>query len=218
MQGFESVLSAIPAKQMNVGLQYLERLVRDPANPEVALTYLRSLDGDLHVEMVQSMKTTPEGRRLLEDRPRLDAASLNLDELGRLPSGTLGQAFAKFFRDRGIRPFATREPIKDDADYLANRLRETHDLWHLVTGYGTHPSGEIELQAFSYGNMKNPSSLLILSYVPGMNLRRGVDGMPGWLAGAFRRGEAARSFPSVMWEDHWEKPVSALRTELRVGR
>jgi len=218
MQSFDSVLSAIPAKQMNAGLEYLERLVRDPSNPEVALTYLRSLDGDLHAEMVQTLKDEPEGRRLLEERPRLDAASLKLDELGRLPTGTLGQAFARFFRERGLKPFATREPIKDDADYLTNRLRETHDLWHLVTGYGTHPSGEIELQAFSYGNMKNPSSLLILSYVPGVNLRRGVDGLPAWLAGAFRRGQAARSFASIVWEDHWEKPLAALRNELRVAR
>jgi ubiquinone biosynthesis protein COQ4 len=218
MQSFDSVLSAIPATRMNAGLEYLERLVRNPADPEVALTYLRSLDGDLHAEMVQTLKTEPEGRRLLEERPRLDAASINLDELGRLPSGTLGQVFARFFRERGLKPFVSRDPIKDDADYLTNRLRETHDLWHLITGYGTHPSGEIELQAFSYGNMKNPSSLLILSYVPGVNLRRGESGMPGWLAGAYRRGQAAKSLVSVMWEDHWDKPVAALRTELRVGR
>lgn len=218
MQSFDSVLSAIPATRMNTGLHYLERLVRDPSNPDVALTYLRSLDCDLHAEMVQTMKNEPEGRRLLEERPRLDAASLNMDELGRLPSGTLGQAFARFFRERGVKPFAARDPIKDDADYLANRLRETHDLWHLVTGYGTHPSGEIELQAFSYGNMKNPSSLLILSYVPGMNLRRGVDGMPGWLASAYRRGQAAKSFASFMWEDHWEKPLAEVRAELRMTR
>jgi ubiquinone biosynthesis protein COQ4 len=216
MQSFDTILSEIPSTRLNTGLTNLQRLVRDPTNPDVALSYLRSLDGELHAEMARKMADTPEGRRLLKERPRLDAASVRLDELARLPTGSLGQAFARFFRERGIKPFATRDPIKDDADYLANRLRETHDLWHVLTGYGTHPTGEIELQAFSYGNLRNPSSLLILSYVPGVDSRKGIDGMPGWLSSAYRRGHGARSLTSVFWEDHWKTPLSELRAELGV--
>jgi ubiquinone biosynthesis protein COQ4 len=168
--------------------------------------------------MARRMRDDPEGRRLLQERPRLDAASLKLDELARLPAGSLGQVFARYFKERGLKPFATSAPIQDDADYIANRLRETHDLWHLMTGYGTHGSGELELQAFSYGNLRNPSSLIILSFIPGVHAREDFEGMPGWLSAAYKRGKAARPFAGVFWEDHWETPLAKLRADLGLAR
>ena len=38
-------------------------------------------------------------------------------------------------------------------DYVATRLREVHDVFHVVTGYGTDDIGELELQWFNCGNL-----------------------------------------------------------------
>jgi ubiquinone biosynthesis protein COQ4 len=218
MKFLDLISRTVPAGRLEVGLSVLRKLVNDPTNPEIGLHYLRNLDGDLHAEMARDLMQDPEGRQLLQDRPRLDAGSIRLDELARLPAGSLGQAYARFFRERRIEPFFTAAPIVSDADYITNRMRETHDLWHVVTGYGTSPTGELELQAFSYGNMGNPSSLLILSCIPGVELREDMGGLPGWLTGAYRRGRAARSFAGIYWERRWETPLAALRAELGAAR
>jgi ubiquinone biosynthesis protein Coq4 len=38
----------------------------------------------------------------------------------------------------------------DDTSYLLLRLRQTHDLWHVVTGFSTNVPGELGLKAFVY--------------------------------------------------------------------
>lgn len=217
MPSLDSLIGTIPAGRLDTGLVWLQRLVRNPTNPDVALSYLRSLDSDLHLELVRKLKSNPEGRRLLQERPRLDARSLRVDELARQPAGTLGHAFARFFREQHIEPFVSRTPIQDDVDYVVNRLRETHDLWHVLTGYGTYPTGEVELQAFSYGNLGNSSSLVFLSYVPGVDTSKGIESLPGWLEAAYRRGQAFRPLIGVHWEDHWGTPLAELREELGRG-
>jgi ubiquinone biosynthesis protein COQ4 len=52
-----------------------------------------------------------------------------------------------------ISPFESSYPVRNDAEYLAKRYREVHDIVHFVTGYGTDPIGELELQAFVVGTL-----------------------------------------------------------------
>jgi ubiquinone biosynthesis protein COQ4 len=214
----DSITSVLPLERLEVGLPTLRRLLQNPTDPEIGALFLRTFDGDLHAEMARSMIHDPEGRRLLQERPRLDAASVKLDELARMPGGSLGRAYARHFIEQGVQPFATPKPIQDDADYITNRMRETHDLWHVLTGYGTDGMGELELQAFSFGNLRNPSSLLILAAVIPQIAREGVAGMPGWIAAAHRRGQASRALAGVFWEDRWEAPLTKLRAELCAPR
>lgn len=219
MTSVDLITKTLPAGRLEAAIPALHRLLRDPEDPEGALSYLRSLDGELHVEFARSLKENPEGQRLLKERPRLHAATVKLDELGRMPNGSLGRAYAQYFRERGLRPFTAKEPIADDADYVANRWRETHDVWHLVTGYGTYVTGELELQAFSYGNLGNPSSLLLLAAtVPGVDRLRDFKDAPGWVLSAYKRGRASRPFVGVIWEDHWEEPLAKVREAYCVPR
>ena len=42
-------------------------------------------------------------------------------------------------------------------------MRETHDIWHVATGFGTDVAGELGLQAFYLAQLKAPLSTLLLS-------------------------------------------------------
>ena len=54
------------------------------------------------------------------------------------------------------------------AAYVIQRLRQTHDLWHVVTGYDTDPASEVALQAFTYAQLRAPGSLVLaaLGFAP----------------------------------------------------
>lgn len=54
-----------------------------------------------------------------------------------LPVGTVGNEFARLLDENGLKPIPEHE---------------SHDLWHIITGYGMTSEEEICMQAFMYGN------------------------------------------------------------------
>ncbi|HRI10088.1 MAG TPA: Coq4 family protein, partial [Nannocystaceae bacterium] len=139
---------------------------------------------------------------------------LDLQALARLPDGTLGREFVRYFERNGIQPFVTSFPIESDVDYLSKRYRETHDLFHVITGYGTDELGEMELQAFVLGNLGLWQTVMILAVsVPRQLQELGARRAPeyaGRLRAAYRRGKRSREMLSVSYEKLWAEPVSRL--------
>jgi len=64
--------------------------------------------------------------------------------------GLVGARHAEFFDRFGAEVMAL------DAGDLRNRMRDTHDLWHVVTGYKGDLVGEASLLAFLFAQTRNP--------------------------------------------------------------
>jgi ubiquinone biosynthesis protein Coq4 len=93
------------------------------------------------------------------------------------------------------------------------RIRQTHDLWHVLTGYRPDVDGEILLQAFTFAQLRAPSALAIaLMGAVRYGWRR--RGFYQDFARAYRRGKATRPLATFFWEDHWKEPVTKLRGDL----
>jgi ubiquinone biosynthesis protein COQ4 len=144
---------------------------------------------------------------------------LDLGALERLPEGTLGREFARYFRDNKISPFETTFEIKNDIDFIGKRYRETHDLLHVLTGYGTDVVGEMELQAYVLGILGIRTAVLILLFGMVEQLKGGKPGvgLPAYLRrvrAAYQRGRASQQFLDFWFEHHWETPVATLSARL----
>ena len=109
--------------------------------------------------------------------------------------------------------------LKSDIDFIGKRYRETHDLLHLLTGYGTDVMGEMEVQAFALGNLGIRTAALILvvgvlgqlkDRHAGVNLDEYVRRV--WAA--YQRGRASQPFLSYWFERHWKTPVTILHTQV----
>jgi ubiquinone biosynthesis protein COQ4 len=177
------------------------------------------LDLNVYASLVQRLQGSEEGRRMLSERPSLQGEELDLSALERLPEGTLGREFARYFRDNKISPFKTTLELKNDIDYIGKRYRETHDVLHLLTGYGTDVVGEMELQAYALGNLGIQTAKLILVFgtFGQIKERQPGVGMSEYLRrlkAAYQRGRASRLFLDVWYEHHWETPVATLSTRL----
>ena len=192
----------------------LKVLKDDPANTYYGPLVNVCMDSETYEKLARSWRDTSEGRRLLEQRPSLQGRDLDLAALERLPEGTLGHELMRYFRANGLEPFVTSFPVESDVDYLSKRYRETHDLFHVITGYGTDMIGEMELQAFVLGNLGLRQALLILAYsVPLMIKQDGIKQLVshvGRVRAAYRRGSRSREMLSVSYEKLWEQPVSVL--------
>jgi len=201
-------------RRMILAVRSLQILANDPPNPHYGPLLNACMDSSTYAKLAAQWRTDDDGRRLLDERPTLQGADLDLDALAALPEGTLGHELMRYFRDNGIGPFATTFPINSDVDYLSKRYRETHDLLHLVTGYGTDEAGEMELQAFVLGNLRVQQAKLILFFGALRQLHReGPRSLVGYVRrarAALRRGAATPNVLRVPYETLWATPVSSI--------
>ena len=57
------------------------------------------------------MLASPEGRRILKQRPRINTSTVDMSKLAQLPEGTLGRAYVTWLERCGVTP-DTREPVR----------------------------------------------------------------------------------------------------------
>ena len=200
--------------RVQTALRSLQVLSKDPGNPYYGPLLNMCLDTETYVKLARTWRETPGGSRLLDERPTLQGRELDLEALARLPAGTLGHEFSRYFRKNGIEPFITAFPVESDVDYINKRYRETHDLFHVITGYGTDEPGEMELQAFVLGNLGLRQTVMILGYSIWQRLTQAklkdVGAHLGRLRAAYLRGRHSREMLSVSYEELWEQPVPLL--------
>ncbi|MCY1078072.1 Coq4 family protein [Archangium lansingense] len=205
--------------RLRVASQCLGVLKEDPTNPTAGQTFNLSLNANVYASLVQQFQRGEEGRRLLSERPSLQGKELDLTAFERMPEGTLGHEFARYYRDNKIFPFETTLELENDIHFISKRYRETHDLLHVLTGYGTDVVGEMELQAYVLGNLglRTTAFVLLNGTIGLLKTPQSSIGRSEYLQrlwAAFRRGRASPQFLSVRFEDHWETPVATLRARL----
>lgn len=191
-------------------------LLRDPGRLDQVLVMAQTINLPALGRALGRLDEDGAGRALLAERPRIDREHVDFDALARLPDGTLGREYVRFLTDHGITPDVFREPpdVGDErAAYVMLRLRQTHDLWHVLTGYAPDVQGEILLQAFTFAQLRAPSAL-VLATLGTLRWMGRWKGHLRALARAFRRGRQARFLATFRWEDHWATPVDDLRAML----
>jgi ubiquinone biosynthesis protein COQ4 len=213
---FETIEDMPAAVRFGRGLRTLGQLKRNPGDTQLALDAAVLLNGGQLPRLVAEFEASAEGLELLRTRPAIDVAHVDLDALATLPEGTLGRTYVEFLRARGLTPevFTPPRQVRDErVRYLAQRIRQTHDLWHVMTGYDTNVFGEVELQAFTFAQLRLPFSFLVVLF--GMFKEHPFS--PAALRrvwAAYRRGRRAQPLAWRMWERQFATPLVQLRAAL----
>ena len=165
--------------------------------------------------MIDHLVKDPVVARSLEERHRI---RIDLAELRRLPEGTLGRAFADHMAAANLDPGALPTLSSEDAHgFFRAHLYETHDIWHVVTGFGTDVVGELGLQAFYQAQIPGalPSLLLAVGFVRSALFDREltVPFMEALVRG-WRMAKAARPLFGVRWDELWTVPLADVRRDL----
>ncbi|HWU88719.1 MAG TPA: Coq4 family protein [Kofleriaceae bacterium] len=212
--------TSLPAtERWRRALGALAKVVADPDRTDQVLEFGIYANAGTMKSRIHRFYDDPRGRRLYEERRTLDSKTVDLDALGRLPVGTLGRAYADFMRSRGITPEVFDGAPVQVADpriaYVVQRIRQTHDLWHVVTGYETDASSEVVLQAFTFAQVQAPSSAII-ALAGTLRGLRARPALPRDVIAAFRAGRRAERLATFLWEDHWETPLATVREMLGI--
>lgn len=195
----------------------LERVMTSLARPEDIERYLEAL------------RACPATARMLEERYL--AAPYELCDLEAYPKGSLGRVYHDHMIENDLRPDYF-EPIDASDDFAFSRLRmyQTHDLWHVVTGYPTSTLGELAIVGFylgqydrTMGDRAGPAATFsaILSgslLLHAAMLRQDrITHFYRALNDGWARGREAEPFFAVRWEEMWERPIGEIRAELGVA-
>jgi ubiquinone biosynthesis protein COQ4 len=201
----------------------LRALLNNPDDLPQVFTLIESMSGAAPLRLLAGIARTETGARILRDRPDIVPLLSDRARLRALPDGSLGRAYLDFVESEGITAEGIRSASEQgmsgdarpkDMEYLHQRMRDTHDLWHAVTGYKGDVLGELALLAFTLGQNWNAAIALIVVSGTIKGFGRGNTGLV-WEG--FLRGRAAAFLPSQHWESMLAMPVTEVRERLRVG-
>jgi ubiquinone biosynthesis protein COQ4 len=205
------------------GLRFMFRFVKLTQAPNDTMRVFKMLDAMIAlakengVVPVELVRNQPGIKEMVESR--YVAPSYKVEDLGKYPVGSLGYAYYRHMHDNGFTPdFFPTLPPGSDQNYFALRIRQTHDIWHVVAGVGTDIVGEIALQAFYAGQLAIPSSSAIISAGIFYTIRHNEIYRPmmdGITAG-YECGKNAHKIAAARWEEMWERPLSDIRREYNI--
>lgn len=181
---------------------------------------------------VEQMRAHPDGRRILEDRPNLSVALSDMDALAAMPEGSLGRVYHDFMSHPAAVPtymlgsLLYKDGHFDDLDwseemkYLVERENVTHDLTHVISGYGTHLVSEAINIIFGVGleGGKRPGARFLATVFGILQIPR--VGWRRWRAendkayDAGRRVHETIPFHCIYWEELLPLPLDEVRDRL----
>ncbi len=194
-------------------------LLRDPAQTESVYDVEDGLRHTKATELaVEFVKSKPEVAELFQERYL--APSVNLDALLKLPQESLGYAYATYIKDAGFDPnFYRVVKVEDDVSYFLLRMRQTHDIWHIVAGFSTDVFGELGLKAFELAQThRTMSAVLIAGGLLSTLFKHPeqLDKLLEQIAIGYRLGAKAKPLFAKKWEENWERPLLDWRQELGI--
>jgi ubiquinone biosynthesis protein Coq4 len=173
--------------------------------------------------ILNAMHNHPTGSAILRERHPLPRGILEPERLAHLPDGSLGRTYYEHCRHNDLDPKVIAEesekvaaeiPATDEHRFIYNRTRDSHDFWHVLTGYGIDMAGEAGIIAWTYGMMRNRAYLLICLLNAMMCARRGRPDVFRTVWQGYWYGRRSPQLLAIDWEPLLERPLDAVRSEL----
>jgi len=210
-----------------VAIRALRALFRNKEDTGQVFKIVAALTGNSMQKRMEMFRASPVGQAVIAQKRQLLATLCDKDYLRSLPEGSFGRIYQNFLETEGLsaeglvdasRQSPQWEQRQAEFELFSSRLRDSHDLQHVVTGYGRNPLGELSVLAFSYAHTRNRGiGFLVLM---GMlkfkkNLPRGIPIFRSvWEA--YRNGKKAAWFPGVDWEAMLKLPLGEVRRLLNI--
>lgn len=204
----------------------LRELLADPDRTEKVFELMEAFGGRGDERCFQRFLASQDGPRLLVARPDLVARLADAEALAGLRPDSLGRRYLAFRRGEGLSAdglvdlnhdsLETHAELDPERGWFFDRLTAMHDLWHVVTGYGTDLVGEAALLAFSVPQIgSRPLALIALGAGLQASFARRAE-LQRFLLRARLRGRRARFLPAADWERLLPLPLDEVRGRLAV--
>jgi ubiquinone biosynthesis protein COQ4 len=163
--------------------RHFQNLMADKEDTEQVFHIIAALRGSRFRKIASKFWHSEKGQRLLASNQQLIDYLDDHETLKQLPAGTVGRAYVDFMEREGLSAAGLEAEyakftdagtrFEDGIDRYGDRLRDTHDLHHILTGYGRDALGEQCVLAFTYAQNRN-LGVGFIAYMGGIELKRRV--------------------------------------------
>jgi len=213
-----------------IAWKHMQKLIADKEDTEQVFHIIESLNGRSFEKNFHAFAASDAGKALLAKKEYLPPLLDDHEWIRALPDGTVGRAYVDFMEREGLTAQGLVEESEkfkgamrdfdDDYYWYGNRLRDTHDLFHVLSGYGRDALGEASLLAFTYS--QNPGLGVI--FISFMGTRQIIKSVPkeARVMDCFREGKRNGAAASrIVREDIialLHEPLDAARARLNIAK
>ncbi|EFJ16291.1 hypothetical protein SELMODRAFT_271567 [Selaginella moellendorffii] len=187
----------------------------NPARADLVAALGETTGGFAFQRMLERMERSPEGQRILAERPRVTSSAMS--RAWDLPPNTFGAAYAQFMGSRNFSP-DDRPPVRflesEQLAYVATRAREVHDFWHVLFGLPTSVMGELALKALEFQQTTMPMCFLSVAGASWRLKPHQRDALfREFIPWAFKAGNSATDLMCVYYEQHLDEDLEDVRNK-----
>lgn len=151
--------------------RHFSNVLKDKENTEELIGVFDALPWRNVGEEAAAFLATAHGRRVYQTEPHLPDILDDHATLRKTPKGSFAHAYCDFMEREGLTAAGlveasgdTRngmEMLPDAVEWYNDRLRDTHDLLHIISDYGRDTFGEQCVLAFLYHQRPSPGHLFV---------------------------------------------------------
>ena len=211
------------------GLQSLLRFITTPSDLANSFEAMLALAGPTVEREFRRFAEHPAGRSMLEQRPRHDLNALLNDRsaLSALPRGSFAHAYLEYLGgdEMGSADYflaaarldekAQRFGWTEDQLWFVKRMANSHDLFHIVSGYDRDVTGEIGIVCFTAGQIPLLPLRLLLPYFYVLKPSQPIR-WAQFVGESYRHGRDTPSLACVDYEALLPRPLHEARREIGI--
>lgn len=204
-----------------------QKLIKDKEDTSLVFKIFESLPSKTFLPRVAELSLSEHGEFLRSSEPSLPEILDDHAALRRTPKGSLAHAYCDFMEAEGLSAAGLvaeaerlgRPKYPDLVQWFMERSRDTHDLFHVLTGYGRDALGEQCVLLFTHGQSPSQGHLLI-GYAGAANIKRMVRGSAAPVMGAVRQAHrTGKGGPRLIAQPIrtlLAQPIDEVRDMLRI--
>ena len=217
----------IPQYRPLRAVRNFQALIKDKEDTSLVFKIFESLPSKGFLPRVRKLSLSDHGAMLRANEPRLPEILDDHTALRRTPKGSLAHAYCDFMEAEGLSAAGLvaeaerlgRPKYPDLVQWFMERSRDTHDLFHILTGYGRDALGEACVLLFTHGQAPSQGHLLI-GYAGAANIKKTLKGSKAPVMGAVRQAQrTGKGAPPLIAQPIREllaQPLEDVRTLLRI--
>ncbi len=210
--------------------RHFRKLVADKEDTEQVFHIIEALKGEKSHRLAWDFIQSPQGQRFLATGVEIPAM---LDDHARWADcgpNTVAAHYMAFMKREGLTAAglvaesekwvpADQRPM-DLTEWYFERLRDTHDLFHVLTGYGRDALGEASLLGFSYEQNHN-RGIWFIAYAGAREIRKSTGTRAPIYAAineGRRLGRGAAKLAHMDVEAVMREDIDVARARLGIGQ